>query len=131
MTAKKSSKPAATKSGSKKKYYTTPTPIEKIRHKLADGTPTAELLRYMHGREKLPEDVLAIAETAEKMAEIRKLMKEILDGGGLVQVELATGKSVVGVGEMFTKIVEGGAEELLVEIRKALLLKTMKQPKEV
>lgn len=122
---------AAAKKQAKKKYYTPPTALEKIRHKLADGTPTAELLHYMHKRDKLPKDVLAIAEAAEKIAQIRQLMKDTLDSGGIEAVEAATGKSLVGMGETYTMLVETGAEEFLVEARKALVLKTMKQPKEV
>jgi len=115
----------------KKSYYKSPTPLEKVRHRLADGTPTAELLRYMHSRKKLPKDVRQIAEAAERMSEVRRLLKEVIGDSGVETVAGATGIDLGEFNKACAQMANTDIGNFMAEARKALMLKTMKQPKEV
>lgn len=124
MAAKRSKKPA--KASSEKGYYTPPTAIDKIRHKLADGVPTDELLHYMHGRDKLPADVKSIAEAAEKFQQVRTLLAEINKSKAIDQVHTLANADVDGVRRLTNGDVDTVIAEFMRSARKALVLKTMK-----
>ena len=115
------------RSGSKS-YYKPPSALDKIRYRLADGDPIYTLLRYFHGRSKLPKDVRAIAETAEKLHEIGQLIQEIHDSGGVIEVDKVTGSN----SEELKRLLNGDAAEMISTFQKraraALVEKTMKEP---
>ena len=116
--------------GKKKKYYTPPTALAKVRYRLTDGTPTHALLHYLHGRKKLPRDIRIIAEAAEKLHQVRELIDEVHGEDGVREVS-----KIVGIKfQKLLALVDGEAAKLIksfmAEARKALVLKTMKEPEE-
>ena len=115
---------------SKKKYYKPPSTLAKIRHRLTDGTPTHALLHYLHGRDKLPPDILAVAETAEKVHQVRALLEEIEKDGGVKEVAHVLKCDVSAI----KSLIKGGTgkpiKKFLSNARNALIVKTMKEPEE-
>lgn len=126
MTAKRAR--GGTAAIKKKRYYTPPTALDKIRHRLADGTPTPDLLHYMHGREKLPKDVRSIAEAAEKLQLVRKLMQEVSKDGGVDEVAGAVGCDLGDLKAILNGDAEVAMRNFMAEARKALVIKTMREP---
>ena len=122
--------PVNEKQNKKKSYYKPPTAIEKLRHRLADGTPLNELLHYMHGKDSLPRDVKKIAEAAEKLHQARALVEEVKKAKCVDLVAPFAGEN--GAGEIRamlngdTSLVIG---KFLSAARDALVMKTMKRPK--
>lgn len=114
----------------KKKYYKPHSALEKIRHRLADGTPTHSLLHYLHGREKLPRDIRIIAEAAEKLHQVGELFREVRNDKGIDEVTNTIRrkfpKLAALVGNGATKLIKG----FVAEARKALIVKTMREPEE-
>ena len=113
----------------KKKYYKPPPILDKFRGRLVNGTPTHTLLHYLHGRDKLPEDILAMAEAAEKLHQVRDLLSEVHDQGGIGRVEELTGCDV----DALKSFISGGdnmIKSFMTNARKALVMKTMKEPEE-
>lgn len=113
-----------------KRYYKPPSALDKIRHKLADGTPTHSLLRYMHGRSKIPKDVRIIAEAAEKLHDVRLLLAEVHRSGGIDEVDKVTGSKSAGLRQLADGEAATMIKTFMTAARKALLLKTMKEPSE-
>ena len=125
MTAKRSRGGAA--AAKKKRYYNPPSAMDKIRHRLADGTPTHKLLHYLHGCDKLPADVRDLAEAAEQLHQVATLLDAVTESSAVKEVgngakescQLLTGNEIRAAIKKFT-----------VEARKVLLVKTMKEPEE-
>ncbi len=112
----------------KKRYYHPPSALDKIRHKLADGTPTHELLHYMHGREKLPTDVKDIAEAAENLHQVRTLLESLRESTAIAEI----GNGVEqGCSVLISEDIDKAIKMFMIEARKALVMKTMKEPEEV
>ena len=114
----------------KKRYYKPPSALDKVRHRLADGTPTHELLHYLHGRSKLPADVRVIAEAAEKLYQARELLTEVHGDDGITEVA----KILKCRFPKLRALTRGEAAKLIkkfmIGARKALIIKTMKEPEE-
>ena len=111
--------------GKKKKYYQPPTAVAKVRHRLADGAPAHKLLHYMHDRNKLPRDIRDLAEAAERLDQVRKLLTEVKDSTAIDQLRNGAEESCrVLSGDEITEAIE----TFIREARKELVLKTMKGP---
>lgn len=121
---------SASRSGRKKKYYKPHSALEKIRHRLADGTPTHSLLHYLHGREKLPKDITIIAEAAEKLHQVGELIQEVRNDKGIDEVTKTINRKfpelAALVGNGATKMIKG----FVAEARRALTIMTTKEPEE-
>ena len=130
MAAKSGRKP---RSGERKSYYKPSPVLVKLRHRIADGVPTHELLYYLHGRNKLPKDVHSIAKTVDKLHHVRELLEAVQKGNGVGDVSDVSSTG----GHKFPEImalVDGRIVELIksftVEARKVLTTKTTEEPKE-
>lgn len=117
-------------SSGKQKYYKPPSTLAKLRHRLADGTPTHSLLHYLHGREKLPEDVKVIAEAAEKLHQVRELLSEVREDGGVGEVSGAVRYRSKELRAMIDGKASNLIRDFLTAARRALIIKTMREPDE-
>lgn len=104
--------------------------MAKLRHRLADGTPTHSLLHYLHGREKLPKDVRGIAEAAEKLHQVRELLSEVQTDGGVEEVSETVGYRSRELRNMIEDKASDLIKDFLTAARKALIAKTMREPDE-
>ena len=126
MTAKRARGPTK-RTVPKKKYYNPPSAIYKIRHRLADGVPTHELLHYMHSRDKLPTDIKDIAEAAEKLHQVKTLLAAIGDSSAIAEIGNGVEESCrLLTGDELTVAID----TFVTEARKKLVLKTVRKPED-
>jgi len=126
MTAK-NSRGGSAAAKKKKRYYNPPSALDKIRHRLADGTPTHKLLHYLHGCDKLPDDIRDLAEASEQLHQVMTLLDAFKESSAVKEAGNGAKEScqlLVG------NEVRVAIKKFMVEARKALLVKTMKEPEE-
>lgn len=121
MVAKRQPKPSK-----KKNYYKSPSAESKLRHRLADGTPTTKLLYYMHDKKRLRKDILELAEAAEKLGHVKELLEGVTSSGSIDEL----GESATALKDLTANGARTTIDRFIKEVRKALVLKTMKEPEE-
>lgn len=110
--------------GNRKKYYQPSTAITKIRHRLADGVPTHELLHYMHDRKKLPKNIRDLAEAAERLHQVRSLLDEVRESTAPDQLRNGS-EEICRI--LTSEDIREAIETFIRAARKELVLQTMKE----
>lgn len=109
----------------KKSYYQPQTAMTKIRHLLADGRPTHELLHYMHNKKKLTRVVRDLAEAAETLHQVKLLLEAVRGTTALSEV----GNGAAECCRLLSGMeIDGAIDVFSLEARKILIEKTMKEP---